>query len=407
MSSFAWMDFSAKDHERALEVLDLFREKDTRDELGIATVRDAISDLLFPGTSTIQTRARYFLFVPWIYRSLENRRVPSSEIADKAKTAEVRLMDHLLASTDTSGVIGSRARSTIKRLPSAIYWQGLGRLGIRHFHGSRDQYHRALDRFYVRGGAGRRNDDGELVDRAYVRNWDSGLPELPKGFPEDCTISLQANEARYLQERLMLRAPKSLLAHLLHHTDGVEEQTFPWLLAKLPTFPARNQIELLHARNFSECINGAALLYNLMLAELRHNEKIIVNYTTLLDQWARMCEARQEELKDWDLDAFWRLLSAEGALVPSTTRKFVSDWLALVRTGPKQSWNKDYSARRIVHERERFLKRRQARLDGGTALDLWGGAAGAGRLDFRWGRVVRQFVVDVKIAIGKGDARAA
>jgi hypothetical protein len=33
----------------------------TRDELGIGSVRDAFAELLFPGTGAIMTRARYFL----------------------------------------------------------------------------------------------------------------------------------------------------------------------------------------------------------------------------------------------------------------------------------------------------------------------------------------------------------
>ncbi len=40
-----------------MEVIDLFGEDDTRDELGLGTIRDGFADLLFPGTSTIQTRA--------------------------------------------------------------------------------------------------------------------------------------------------------------------------------------------------------------------------------------------------------------------------------------------------------------------------------------------------------------
>lgn len=57
-----------------LDVINLFRQKDTRDELGLGVVRDVFADILFPGTSTTQTRARYFLFVPWIYHDLERRR---------------------------------------------------------------------------------------------------------------------------------------------------------------------------------------------------------------------------------------------------------------------------------------------------------------------------------------------
>lgn len=39
-------------------ILAQFKERDTRDELGLGSLRDAIADLLFPGTSTIQTRLR-------------------------------------------------------------------------------------------------------------------------------------------------------------------------------------------------------------------------------------------------------------------------------------------------------------------------------------------------------------
>ncbi len=49
-SYFSWMDYSERERREALDVIDLFSEQDTRDELGIGTVRDAFADLLFPGT---------------------------------------------------------------------------------------------------------------------------------------------------------------------------------------------------------------------------------------------------------------------------------------------------------------------------------------------------------------------
>jgi hypothetical protein len=70
-STFAWLDFSDRDRRRALDAVDLFREEDTRDDLGLGVIRDAFADRLFPGTSTIQTRARYFLLVPWLFRLLK------------------------------------------------------------------------------------------------------------------------------------------------------------------------------------------------------------------------------------------------------------------------------------------------------------------------------------------------
>lgn len=67
-SVLAWLDFSERDQRRARELIQLFLQPESRDELGIGTVRDALSDLLFPGISVIQTRARYFLFTPWLFK---------------------------------------------------------------------------------------------------------------------------------------------------------------------------------------------------------------------------------------------------------------------------------------------------------------------------------------------------
>ncbi len=104
-----------------LDIVDLFRERDTRDELGLGSIRDAFADLFFPGTSTIMTRARYFLLVPWTYQRLEERRVPSTEFVARARKAELALVDVIASSSDSDGNIGKRARHALKRLPSSVY----------------------------------------------------------------------------------------------------------------------------------------------------------------------------------------------------------------------------------------------------------------------------------------------
>src|SRR5829696_4420864 len=100
MPSFTWLDFAESDRQRAQDVIDLFREQDTRDELGIATIRDALSDWFFPSTSAIQTRARYFLIIPWMYLRLEERKVESAEAARRARDEELKLIDVLADSDD-------------------------------------------------------------------------------------------------------------------------------------------------------------------------------------------------------------------------------------------------------------------------------------------------------------------
>ena len=100
-STFAWLDFSERDRRRALEIVDLLKEDGTQDELGIGVIRDAFADSLFPGTSTIQTRLRYFLFIPWVYRELERRHVTADHFAAEAWKLEMQIRDALLDAFQT------------------------------------------------------------------------------------------------------------------------------------------------------------------------------------------------------------------------------------------------------------------------------------------------------------------
>lgn len=62
-----WFDaahHSDSERRKVLEAIDRFKETDTRDELGLAPIRDGFADHFFPGTGVLMTRSRYFLFVP-------------------------------------------------------------------------------------------------------------------------------------------------------------------------------------------------------------------------------------------------------------------------------------------------------------------------------------------------------
>lgn len=147
LPALAWLDFSDRDRRRVLDVLNAIREEDTRDELGIGGVRDAFAELLFPGTNTIQTRARYFLFVPWLYlhrERLAERTVRKTPIAQLMRDHEIGLIDLLRKGGESGGVIGIDAGRNLQRLPSSIYWNGLARWDIRRFDLSTSEYHRWL-----------------------------------------------------------------------------------------------------------------------------------------------------------------------------------------------------------------------------------------------------------------------
>ena len=134
MSSLAWIDFDEAERQRAQRIMALFQERETRDELGLGAIRDSIADHLFPGTSTIQTCLRYMLFIPWLYRALENREVPETQLRAEARDTEIRLADALKAGGETNGIIGralSRKRNLAgRRLESPVRTQAV--VAARH-----------------------------------------------------------------------------------------------------------------------------------------------------------------------------------------------------------------------------------------------------------------------------------
>ena len=50
VSSIGWIDRDSEARQRSLQLISLFNAPESRDELGIGGVRDAIADILFPGT---------------------------------------------------------------------------------------------------------------------------------------------------------------------------------------------------------------------------------------------------------------------------------------------------------------------------------------------------------------------
>jgi hypothetical protein len=49
VSTLGWLDTDNEQRRKMLEVIDLFKEEGTVDELGIGSIRDALADALFPG----------------------------------------------------------------------------------------------------------------------------------------------------------------------------------------------------------------------------------------------------------------------------------------------------------------------------------------------------------------------
>lgn len=386
-SAFGWLDFAESDRQRAMQVIDLFREKGTVDELGFAPIRDAFADHFFPGTSTIQTRARYFLFVPWIIQEFSQAKLGVEEFKRKVHRRESDLMKSLLAGgEEQEGIIGREALDTLKRMPSSVYWRGLNLWGIRLFEGSLEKYARRLSRQSC--GDDIATDDGEPLGRT-VANWHPQLPEKPVDLYDSASLELVIDEAEFLRDRICSTQPNSLLARLVSAATAELDAEYAWDIPR--ELIARDGLvaALEEARRFALCSWGAQLAYTLMVAELKKNEVLVAAAAQALQGWVEQISENAPVLTAWNRDSLWELVRHINPRVSIRTQNFAEEWIKIaLRAGPATPVWQEPGVRNVVIQREADLKGPRARLrpDNLRARDQWRGDPRTGPMDFRWGR---------------------
>jgi hypothetical protein len=406
-SILAWLDHNDDDRRQMREVISLFREQDTIDELGIGVVRDTIANILFPGTTTIQTRARYLLFLPWIYSAVEHQRLFGAKAEAEGRKLEIKLINALEKGGHHAGegVIGWDAREKLKRFPSVIYWGGLGAYGIRHFTGSMDEYFRSLATFNRRRDL-HRSGDGDEVHERLQPNWHPALPAPPDNWLDDITLALRWEDAEFLAERIVTTTPGSLLTHFLQNRTNLSDIPLPWDTPDHNTFSPDLRRIVEHARRFSQVMHSAPLLYNLMLAEQAISFGMSGPYAQRRDKhlrelndWHATTVLPGQGASDWDTHDFWNLIDEHNPYVRLPTRRFINTWISIAATRPKGMATGALDVRHIIETRERQMKGSQARLVSRRALERWHGEAGTRRMDYRW-PVARRMITDIEAGLG-------
>lgn len=390
MSFFGWLDFSEEEQRQVRELMQLMSGRGTVDDLGIGTVRDAISNRLFPGTSTIQNRARYFLFVPWIYQRAESiRRV---QLVARGEVYEKKLIEALRNGGDLEGLIGRQAGKDIKTLPSAIYWSGLAEYGIFLPAGlTLAQYGRA-----AAAGTPTQEDEGELNVRSRSY-WHRDMPAPPADLFEftEANFDLTREESDWLGERVltteMRTGPNLLSAYVRGLHKGEEISREPFWDQPLPQDTDTGIRELVrHAEAFSRAMYGASVLYNLLLSKQRHSADMGDSERSewlrdAMDGWIRDCSSKAIQTWSADLGPFWKSVRL-GSGSAGPTCRFVSAWCELVSSISSGNFN-EMRASDLVRNRELDHKRDQARFNNPDRMKAWNGSSGLAPLKYRWNTV--------------------
>ena len=142
-----FVNFNTEEKKRVAKMMQLLQESEAIEELGIGRVRDHFSNTLFPGTSTLQHHAKYFVVMPSFYyhTAFKSRKFQNlAEVSRYIKEAEVQITrqmakwDNNQINTTETGITGINTlkdalndyNKYVKYDPAYIYGSGLARYGI-------------------------------------------------------------------------------------------------------------------------------------------------------------------------------------------------------------------------------------------------------------------------------------
>lgn len=414
LSFLTWVDFDSDQKKKMAEVIRLFSEQGVRDELGFGTVRDIIADKLFPGTSTIQTRAKYFLFVPYIFLKLQDEASKSERLRNSpekmqafVEEEEQKLRNHLVTLEDSSGTFGKR-NEKLERYPNEVYWAGLKKWGVFKDEAGRSSYYEELgDRIQLLKDWEKKNKDDENDYSKRPNNfWNAEVEKLFRDskVKELNSFELHPKEAAFLRSQINECCNGTLLNSILINEIQIGEVETLWDLKVRKVINDQFKDILYHSKNFSLLVCGAVRAYFYYCAR-KLESSLVKDYEEFFEEW--FVEVKKSEYAEWKADDFFTYLQTldEKANV-HITQVFSSQFKKEFdkATTFKEMLDSD-SLFNLIKKRELDLKKiKRARLSNEEPLKRWGNALNGVAFkaygpDFRWGQSKR-IILDIFAGAG-------
>ena len=399
-----WIDFSKTERNKILSVLDLLSESGTLDELGIAPIRDGFANLFFPGTSTIQTRAKYFFLVPYALKDLElsNETNPNRFLRALNETEKKCGETLLEINPNENGIIGKRSlqgSKWVKRTPADIYWAGLRKYGI--FTGgnvSLSEYARAscaiknqksnLTKLGNRNDSAEENetDDKNAGNIFKMQFWK--MPLYQRSWRDKIQMSLTKEEGEFLREQIISTCPDSMLSYILENemTEILDLENFSDLGTIINKFPKQMQDEYALALSFSDFLFVARTLYNIIISD-GHNVQANDIFEDLKEVMA--------ELANIDIDLIFTKLY----IYKTDLKNFIKKLQECMRNNDVEEMKKAIKAREIMLKGQ---SRAKTAHPGEFNPNDW---IGGGELDYRFNNA-KTIIRDIFESEGLIDAES-
>lgn len=403
MSQLGWVDFSSTDREQVSKILAMLKEPGTLDELGIGQIRDAFADQLFPGFSTIQTRAKYLITVPRIlrdYHYLSAAQKKKISLEKYLKESEDDIAKRLVEKhgNGEDGIIGSTMidKGGVSRRPSSVYWNAYRKFGIIKENMSLHEFCLKYEQEVLIHNSSDNHDEGDDDDGHYRLKRTVELPDLDMDWKENISINLTKKEAQFLVDYITFSSdivdsiPAQLLKYnLLDNVLGEDYSSLEGLTLFLKqndqvSLECKNTIDL--ANQFSLAMEGAHIRYNIILAEKNNHFKSVEQYKNEFDVWKNY--VKQFRVFDGQVDDVWLSAAKKGhnRKFNSRTVAFVKDWSELMRKDASENLLDEIVKKQAIDNKdERSLLQKKVLKEG------W---VGIRRLDYRW-YYVRKILDDI------------
>ena len=290
-----FIDYSREERNTILSTLKTLGDHTALDELGVGVVRDAYSDILFPGISTLQTRAKYFVLIPYLFHDAAVLATNGSLHSGQDMLLQIQQWEDTIAKSLTDrfpnekGIIGSNAsrqKRSVKIKPTQIYWNGMRTLGILR---NNDLSILSVCKVLYRDAKQKadieiKTDDENYDDlTAAAQDRTLFLPlKADYDYLTQASMDLTKKEAEFIVECIQrsLRTSGSLLWFFVK--EGMISDGFFSVPEDILPDKLREDYHL--AKDFSRFIYGAHLRYNLIYS-LSSDEGIDLSMKEQYDNW--------------------------------------------------------------------------------------------------------------------------
>ena len=312
--NFGWIDFSQNERNKILEILDNLTKPGTLDELGIGYIRDKFSNIFFPGTSTLQSRAKYFLVVPYIIKDVLDeykRNMDIKKILDNLNKAEEDFARKVLKNKhgDNESLIGKNALQQdkwVQKQPSYIYWSGIKSYRIIDTDLSLYNYIQDIlnDKTHNSFSYDKKEDKDIDDDKEFSKNY-TIKPYFENWHKKDnIDLSLTREETEYLKTQIIQSHETSLMAYILMNKKRMksfkEVETFDAFTDDL--IPEHLKKQYAYAKKFSNFVYVLWVIYNLAITD-NGNTHAAVKYGIL--------ENELPEIASINLGEMYKLLEVD------------------------------------------------------------------------------------------------